>query len=108
MSLEQRGKNVWRITVYNGKMNGKYQRVTETFKGLKSEAEIRESELKNQIKNGTLLTNKKATFKEFSDKWLEEYAKNLAPKTYYEHQRMLEVVNSYIGNIRVHCCPFCR
>lgn len=101
MSLEQRGKNVWRITVYNGKMNGKYQRVTETFKGLKSEAEIRESELKNQIKNGTLITNKKATFKEFSDKWLEEYAKNLAPKTYYEHQRMLEVVNSYIGNIRL-------
>lgn len=101
MSITQRGKDTWRITVYTGKIDGQYQRVTETFKGLKSDAKARESELKKQVKHGGLIADKKITFKEFTDKWHEEYAENLAPKTCSEHKRMLEVVNSYIGNIRL-------
>lgn len=99
MSIESRGKNVWRITVYTGKMDGQYQRVTETFHGLKSEAKLRESELKNKAKTGGIIGNKKITFKELSDIWAEQYGQNLAPKTYSENLRLLKVINEYIGDI---------
>jgi len=99
MAIEQRGKNVWRITVYTSKVNGVYQRVTETFHGLKSEAKLRENELKKQVKSGGFVVNKKMTFSELSEIWLEKHAKNLAPKTYNEDKRLLKVVNTYIGDI---------
>lgn len=99
MSIVQRGKNTWRITVPIGKVNGEYQRITETFHGLKSEAKARENELKNQAKNGTIIVSKKMTFAEFSERWLNEYAINLAPRTYNEYKKLLPKINAHIGSI---------
>ena len=99
MSIVQRGKNTWRITVPVGKVNGEYQRITETFHGLKSEAKARENELKNQAKNGTIIVSKKMTFSEFSERWLNEYAINLAPRTYNEYKKLLPKINVHIGSI---------
>ena len=99
MSIVQRGKNTWRITVPIGKVNGEYQRVTETFHGLKTEAKARESELKKQAKNGTIIVSQKMTFAEFSERWLNEYAINLAPRTYNEYKKLLEKINIHIGSI---------
>ena len=103
MAITQRGKNTWRITISTPKSdkNVQYPRISETFHGLKSEAKIRENELKKKVKSGGTLIDKKITFEEFSNIWLEKHVQNLAPKTYYEHKRMLEVVNSYIGSIRL-------
>lgn len=99
MSIVQRGKNTWRITVPTGKVNGEYQRITETFHGLKSEAKARENELKQQVKNGNILVSKKMTFAEFSERWLNEYAINLAPRTYNEYKKLLQKINVHIGSI---------
>jgi len=99
MAIKEMGKNKWKITVYTGKVNGVYQRATETFTGLKSEAKLRENELKMKTKAGGFLINKKITFKVFSDIWLEKHAKNLAPKTYNESIKLLKVINTYIGDI---------
>lgn len=103
MSIKQIGKNTWKIVVSMGNVNGKYPRICETFKGLKSEALLRESELKKQAKTGSILINKKMTFKEFSEKWLQEYAKNLAPRTYNEYRKLLKKINTFIGMI-----PLCE
>jgi integrase len=99
MAIEERGKNTWRITVCTGKINGKYQRETITFHGLKSEAKLKEAELKQKVKNGGIISNKKITFKELTTIWAEQYGKNLAPKTYSENLRLLEVINEHIGEI---------
>lgn len=99
MSIKQIGKNTWKIVVSMGNVNGKYPRICETFVGLKSEALIRESELKKQVKTGSILINKKITFEEFSEKWLKEYAKNLAPRTYNEYKKLLKKINVFIGKI---------
>lgn len=101
--IENRGKNVWRITVYTGKINGVYQRVTETFHGLKSEGLLRESQLKAQVKAGGIIANKKITFEEFVEQWEKNYAKNLAPKTLFEYKKFLKKINAFIGNI-----PLCE
>ena len=103
MSILQRGKNSWRIEVVIGKVDNKYERITETFHGLKSEAKAREVELKHQIKNGIIRVNKNLTFQEFSKKWLKEYASNLAPRTYSEYEKLLKKINQSIGRI-----PFIR
>ena len=99
MSILQRGKNSWRIEVVIGKVDNKYERITETFHGLKSEAKAREVELKHQIKNGIIRVNKNLTFQEFSKKWLKEYASNLAPRTYSEYEKLLKKINQSIGRI---------
>ena len=83
MSIEQCGKNKWRIIVYGEKVNGKYQKVTETFYGLKSEAREREMELKKLAKAGGIIIDKKITFSEFVNVWIDRYAINLAPKTFF-------------------------
>ena len=44
-------------------------------------------------------TGKKITFKELTTIWAEQYGKNLAPKTYSENLRLLEVINEHIGEI---------
>ncbi|MBP3284387.1 MAG: site-specific integrase [Clostridia bacterium] len=99
MSITSRGKNTWRIEVITGKVNRQYQRITETFHGLKSEAKNRESELKKQSQTGTVVVNRKMTFSEFSEIWLKEYAQNLAPRTYKEYTKLIEKINNCIGNI---------
>lgn len=99
MSIVQRGKNTWRITVSTGKVDGKYQRITETFHGLKTEAKARESELKKLAKTGGIITHRKITFSEFAEQWIEKYGVNLAPKTLFEYQKFLKKINHFIGNI---------
>lgn len=99
MSIIQRGKNSWRIEIFIGKVDNKYQRITETFHGLKSEAKARELELKHQAQNGMITISKNLTFQEFSNKWLKEYASNLAPRTYSEYEKLLKKINRSIGMI---------
>lgn len=99
MAIQARGKNTWRISIVLGKIDGKYKKITETFKGTKSDAKLREYELKVQLKSKPIIFDRTITFKQFSEKWLREYAQNLSPRTCNEYKKLLSKVNTYIGRI---------
>lgn len=101
--IQNRGPNVWRIMLYdsnNRQANGKPKRISKTFKGSKKEAKMLESEMMKQLKNNNII-NTSITFKEFSDKWLEDYAIALAPRTYNEYVKLLAKINLHIGAIKL-------
>lgn len=99
-SIEKRGENSYRLIVSNGySPDGKKKRHTKTIKvegktetARKQAAEIELAKFVAEIEGGNFIEPSKVTFKSFSEKWLENYAKpNLAPKTIYEYERLLEL-----------------
>lgn len=94
-------KNKWKITVDIGfDSNGKRKRVFETFTGTKSEARIREAEIRKAVKYGVYANPHNMTFKELSDKYFKEYViPNLSLKTQGGYKQLSKVINDKIGSI---------
>lgn len=97
-SIEKRGENSYRLVISGGNgPGGKRKKYTKTIKVEgKTEAERNkkaEMELAKfiaQIESNTFIEPSKLTFKDFIEKWLDEYAeKNLAPKTVFRYNQML-------------------
>ena len=74
-SITQRNKGSWQLRYYGPPdANGKQKRLTETVRGLKSDAEKLLRERMAAIENGGYVPRDKETVAEFLERWLETYA----------------------------------
>ena len=94
--VNKKQKDKYQIQVISGYKieNGvkKPIRYTEIFYGKKTDAKIRESEIKSKIKKGVFVSNEKLSFNDLIDKWYTEIATHkLAPKTIQEYNRLLKL-----------------
>jgi len=97
-SIVKRGRNSYSIVIPLGTdpQTGKYKHQWLSVKGTKREAECRLSEVLHQLDTGTFMKPGKTTFREYIEKWLEDYAKpNLSPRGF----------ERYRGLIRKHLIP---
>lgn len=109
-SIEKRGENTWRLVVSAGmrdkqQIKKKKTVTTDTNCPEKScsdckkitrckarrEAERLLAEFTVEVEKGTFIEPTKLTFRDFTDRWLRDYAeKNLAPKTLFRYKQILE------------------
>ena len=96
MSIEQRGKNIWRVTISNGyDQRGRQVRYTNTIHGSYKDATTAEKLLAAEVakKRQAKESPKKMSLHDFFAYWLENYARpHLAEKTIalyiYEFRRI--------------------
>lgn len=110
-SIEKRGDNTYRLIVSAGVgIGGKRKKYSRTVKvegktdtDINKKLDVELAKLITDIEQNNFTASSKATFKEFIEKWLKEYAeKNLAPKTLYRYKEMLNsrVIES-LGHLRL-------
>lgn len=102
-SIEKRGKNKYRLTVSigSGKNRKRYRRTVECK--TKSQAEKELAKFVAEIEGDNFIEPSKLTFKSYANKWLDDYARpNLAPKTAYEYERLLELrILPFFGHMKL-------
>ena len=82
-SITQRNKGSWQIRYYSPPdANGKHKRITETVKGLKSDAEKLLRERLAAIENGGYVPKDKETVSQFLTRWLDTYVSTRSPSEY--------------------------
>jgi integrase len=93
-NIEKRGEDSYRLTVSAGfAPNGKRIRKRRTVQAVDdAAAEKKLAEFITEIENSSAFVDpSKLSFKDFAEKWLEDYAEpNLAPKTYLGYKQILE------------------
>ena len=94
----------YKIQVYNGYTynNGikHYKRINEYFCGKKSDAEIRENEIKNQLKKGNYIDNKALTYNDLIDEWYKQKTPKLDIKTINSYNGLLIDIRKELGNYK--------
>ncbi|QXN67741.1 hypothetical protein [Mycolicibacterium phage J1] len=102
-SIEKRGKNKYRLTVSmgSGKNRKRYRRTVECKTKPQAEKEL--AKFVAEIEGDNFIEPSKLTFKSYANKWLDDYARpNLAPKTVYEYERLLELrISPFFGHIKL-------
>jgi integrase len=101
-SVQKRGNNSWRLTVYAGKdASGKYLRRNKTVNcRTKKEAEIELAKFQVEIEAGAYISPEKLTLNAFIDEWKDKYAeKELELKTF---SRYVGILNNRILPILGH------
>lgn len=96
MSIKEISKNKYRIEIVLGYNGDKRIRHTETFSGGKKEAELRENELKLQLKNNTFILKNKITMAELIQEWLKSVKDDIAIKTYKYYELYCENITNSI------------
>lgn len=91
----------YKIDIPIGYKGNKRIRHIETFNGTKKEAELRESELKIQLKNNTFVKKTSMTMQELIDEWLKSKKNDLGIKTYTEYTRYCKNIGNSIGHIKL-------
>lgn len=109
--IEKRGEDSYRLVVSSGYgTGGKRKKYTKTIKvNGKTEPERKrkcEKELAKfiaKIESNSFIEPSKLTLKEFTEKWLKDYAeKNLAPKTIFRYKQMLDSrIFPALGHIKI-------
>lgn len=106
-SIEQRGKNTYRLIVSDGYgIGGKRKRYTKTVQCKnKTEAQKELARFVVEIESGGNVNVQKMTFEAFSEKWITDYAEpNLMPKTIYVYKGYLNSkINPCIGHLELTC-----
>lgn len=103
-SIEKRGKNSYRLTVYEGfDLDGKPMIHRKTVHGTKKDAEVELAKFVTEVQNGLVIDGKSLKFSEFTDIWKRDYgSKELAPSTYKRYCRMLETrLLPYFGHFYI-------
>ena len=97
-SIRQRSSNSYSVRYYGPPdPSGRRKQVEESVKGTRKTAERVLRERLSALDTGDFITKKKATVKQFLDRWLEEYVTtNLSEKT---EQGYRQVINCYTGEI---------
>jgi len=102
--IRRRGDS-WQICVESGRdpITGKRERIYETIKGTKKEAEARMHELAHTIKTGQYIKPSELTVKDFLLKWLEDYCENnLAPSTLQSYDMIIKThLIPALGSIKI-------
>jgi len=103
MSVRELVKNKkYKIELFIGRNGSKKIMHYEIIHGGKKEAELRESELKLQIKNHTFIKNTKKTVKDLMNEYLEFNKDKWSPKTYVSNFHWIkDNINKSIGHIHL-------
>lgn len=103
-TMELRGENKWRFTVYVGRNHdGSHIRRRKTFHGNEKQAEKALKRFEVEVDQGKAYGSTKYTLRSFAELWLEDYAaQHLAPKTLYRYKEMLEGrILPALGHMRI-------
>lgn len=103
-TIQQRGKNSWRLLVSDGfNADGTRRRITRTVHATsRREAEKELAKLIVEVGAGQHADLSKMTFATFTDRWLRDYAEvNLAPKTVHEYKALLKRILPTFGHIKL-------
>lgn len=103
-SIEKRGKNSYRLTVFEGfDLNGKPMIHRKTVHGTKKDAEVELAKFVTEVQNDLVIDGKSLKFSEFTEIWKRDYgSKELAPSTYKRYCRMLETrLLPYFGHFYI-------
>ena len=102
MSVKELERNKkYKITIPIGYNGTKRINHYETFYGKKSEAELREAELKASIKNHTFVENDKISFKNYFEKWITFKKDSWTPRTYDSHRARITNIINQLGHIKL-------
>lgn len=102
-SVTRRG-DAWRVAVELAPdpITGKRRQLFETCHGLKKDADKRLTELLALADQQLLGANSKMKLGEFLERWLEDYARTKAPKTYSRYRQLVEKqIVPHLGAIRL-------
>lgn len=100
-SIEERGKNKYRLTVSMGSgKNRKRYRRTVTCKN-KTQANKELAKFVAEIEGDNFIEPSKVTFEAFAQKWLEEHAYDLAPATVQTYEGYLDKIIPFFGSIKL-------
>ena len=94
--ITKRGRNSYSIVLNLGQdpVTGKYRQQWVSIKGNKKDAEMKLSELLNQLDSRTFVKPGKVTVAEYLQEWLTNYAElNCSPKTIESHRQL---INSHL------------
>jgi integrase len=93
--IVKRGKNSYTVVLNMGKdpVTGKRKQQWVSVKGNKKDAEKRLSEMLHQIDTGSFMRPGKTTVADFLERWLEDYRRNLSPRSY---ERYGSVLRTYL------------
>lgn len=106
MAISQIKQNKYRIQVVKGHkvQNDKIipEFYEEIFYGKKSDARIRENEIKALIKNGKLIDKGKNTFEELIEEWYKQIVlQTLEPKTINRYYGIKEEIKEKLGHYKL-------
>lgn len=102
MSVQEIERNKkYRIDVIYGYEGNKKLRHTETFKGKKSDAIIRENAIKQEIREGIFIKETGITINNLVDEWLKKKKKTITPKTYYNYLFRTNIIKEKLGFIKL-------
>lgn len=101
MSIRELGKNKYKIEVVIGYNGDQKIRHYETFYGKKSDAKLRDSEIKAQVKAHTFIKNTKKTVRDLMNEYLNYNKDNWAPKTYVSNEIWINNINKSIGHVHL-------
>lgn len=104
--IKRNKKDVWQIQVITGYkyVNNvkKPIRYSEMFYGKKTDARIRENEIKSLVKKGSFISNENNTYNDLIDKWYQEIAEpKLEIKTLEEYTRQLVDIREELGHYKI-------
>lgn len=91
----------YKIELFIGRNGSKKIMHYEIVNGGKKEAELRESELKLQLKNHSFVKNNDKTIKDLMVEYLDYNKDKWSPKTYYSNVYWAENINKALGHIKI-------
>ena len=83
---------------YNGKTKIRHY---ETFYGKKSEAKVKEFELKAMLKDGSALQLNKLTMRDLSQEYLKFQRDVLSPKTFINYEYRMQLIIEKLGYVKL-------
>lgn len=103
--VEKRYKSSWTIVIEMDRdpQTGKRQRFTQSFKGIKKDAEKEMRRLLHEMETGTFIKSEDLTLGEYLERWIKDYAMHqVAPKTQHRYTEILRVrVIPALGRIQL-------
>lgn len=99
--IRQRSPGTWQITVYTTRVDaeGRYQRVIETLRGTRRQAEHRRSELIADLSAGRYKRPSRETVATYLDRWIESKS-DLSPRTRVHYKVTVNNhIVPYIGKV---------
>ena len=104
LRTNQNGSITWLITATNGidKFTGKYQRIRETIRGTKKQAEIKAKEIQLKIDKGEYSKSSNDTVESIGEQWLERKKMEQSTRTYDYYVRTFNpYIKKYIGKVKI-------
>ena len=91
----------YKITVTYGYNGNKRLRYYETFNGGKKDAEIREKQIKLEMKECVFVPKTDMTIKDLTVEYLKKKKNEIVYSTFVNYQYRIKVINSKIGHIKL-------